>query len=92
MRYFGVSISNYFGLWKIDKQRIKAHIKQFRHSLLKNSDWRKKRILEVWATKNLMKDNYRKGQYSLACFWENYKKVKIEVTGPKKLNFWKVYR
>ena len=28
--------------------------------------------------------NYCKGQYSLAHFWENCKKVKIEVTGPKK--------
>ena len=28
-------ISNYFGLWNIDKQRNRVHIKQFRRSLLK---------------------------------------------------------
>ena len=33
------------------------------------------------------RQNYRKGRYSLAHFLENCKKVKIEVTGPKKAHF-----
>ena len=36
--------------------------------------------------------NDRKGRYSDAHFCENCKKVKIEVTGPKKVDLWKVFR
>ena len=37
----------------------------------------------VLSYENFIKDNDRKGQYTLAHFRENCKKVKIEVTGPK---------
>ena len=40
----------------------------------------KKQVLEVWDTKNFIK------------FWENCKKVKIELTGPKKVIFLNVFR
>ena len=29
------------------------------------------------------------GRYSLAQFWENFKKVKIEITGPKNITIFK---
>ena len=38
------------------------------------------------------RQNDRKGLYTLAHFCENCKKVKIEVTGPKKVNFFNVFR
>ena len=38
------------------------------------------------------RQNDRKGRYTLAHFLENCKKVKIEVTGPKKVNFLNVFR
>ena len=53
--------------------------------------WRKKRVLDVWATK-FSQRNDRQGWYSLAHFWENCKKVKMEVTGPKKVDLCKVFR
>ena len=38
------------------------------------------------------RQNDRKGRYSQGHFWENCKKVKIEVTGPKIVDLWKVFR
>ena len=52
------------------------------------NNWRKKWVLDVWATKNCHKrQNDQKGRYTTAHTWENCKKVKIGVTGPKKVNF-----
>ena len=45
------------------------------------STFGKKGGLEVWATK------IPKDRYTMAHFWVNCKKVKIEVTGPKKAQF-----
>ena len=42
---------------------------------------KKKRVIEVWASKKCHKRlNYRKGRYSLAHFWEKFKKVQNEGT------------
>ena len=52
------------------------------------NNWRKQQVLEVWATTKFHKrQNDRKGRYTMAPFRENWKKVKIEVTGPKKVSF-----
>ena len=46
----------------------------------------KKRVLEVWATKNFIKDEMTGRVDIVGCILEkNCKKVKIEVTGPKKV-------
>ena len=37
------------------------------------------------------RQNYRKGRYSHVHFWENCKTNKIEVTGPKKAQFMKIF-
>ena len=48
----------------------------------------KKRVIELLGHKKInLIQNDRKGRYSLAHFCENFKKVKIEVTGPKNAQF-----
>ena len=54
---------------------------------------KKKMSSRSLSQKNFHKrQNDRKGQFSMAHFLENCKKVKIEVTRPKKVDLWKVFR